>query len=137
MKYCIKSKVSLRYFVCDCIHFSQLLIVSIYQERIMTCPNMLHHGNIILTTCYFFVCFLLENIFSEIKQFFAQMKSKEIGISSDVKINLSIYVTEKKMFLSNLDKWWCVIISFKIGLKWNMILVFFGTITSALTELPE
>ena len=40
------------------------------------------------------------------------MKSKEIGISNDVKINLSIYVTEKKnVFVeffkntTNLDKW--------------------------------
>ena len=37
-----------------------------------------------------------KHIFSEIKQFFARMKSKEIGVSNDVKINLSIYVTEKK-----------------------------------------
>ena len=72
-----------------------------------------------------------KHIFSEIKQFFARMKSKENGVSNDVKINLSIYVTEKKnVFVeffkntTNLDKWWCVIISFEIGLKWNMILFF-------------
>ena len=53
-----------------------------------------------------------KHIFSEIKQFFARMKSKEIGVSNDVKINLSIYVTEKKNVLveffkntTNLDKW--------------------------------
>ena len=45
-----------------------------------------------------------KHIFSEIKQFFARMKPKEIGVSNDVKINLSIYVTEKKMFLPNFSR---------------------------------
>ena len=125
------SKVSLRYFVRDCIHFSQLLIVSIYQERIMTCPNMPQSWKHMYNMLFLSMISIRKHIFSEIKQFFARMKSKEIGVSNDVKINLSIYVTEKKnVFVeffkntTNLDKWWCVIISFEIGLKWNMILFF-------------
>ena len=51
------------------------------------------------------MCSIRKHIFSEIKQFFARMKSKEIDVSNDVKINLSIYVTEKKCFCRMLQEY--------------------------------
>ena len=67
-------------------------------------------------------------IFSGTKQCFHWIKFKEIDVSNDVKINSVCLRYWKKNFFveffkntTHLDKWWCAIINFKIGLKWSMI----------------
>ena len=98
-------QVCIKYFVHDCIHFSWLLIVSIFLKEFYDMakhePSRKYYKYYAWLLCMFSI---RKHIFSGIKQFFAQKRSKEIDVSNNVKINLSVYVIEKKIVLLNFSR---------------------------------